>query len=271
MGLDFYDLSFMFFAYSILGWVVEVMYATVDDRMFLNRGMLFGTICPIYGIGVIGLVWMLFPFRHTLWLLFLVSVAATTLLELITGFILHRFFHQRWWDYRDERFNWKGYICLKFSLAWGAVGVAVVTLFQPLFLRGLMLIPREAGVIILTAFYLYFIADIAATALSLIKSRFLVRFQTYTAYRLLFVSDTVGERIFSSFFAVIAFGDRSVRILEGLVDEFARTSKFKRRHKRRSLRTKRVLFSYRAHAWKERTQRLARRFIRDKDGEEDIL
>jgi len=33
-------------------------------------------------------------------------------------------FHASWWDYSDVPFNLGGYICLKFSLAWGVAVVA---------------------------------------------------------------------------------------------------------------------------------------------------
>ncbi|MFQ8832223.1 MAG: putative ABC transporter permease [Ruthenibacterium lactatiformans] len=40
-------------------------------------------------------------------------------------------FHTSWWDYSDVPFNLGGYICLKFSLAWGVAVVAVMKGVQP--------------------------------------------------------------------------------------------------------------------------------------------
>ena len=58
----------------------------------------------VYGFGVVIVLWVLEPLRGNLLLLFLGSVALTSLLEWLTGFVLERLFHQRWWDYSQEPF-----------------------------------------------------------------------------------------------------------------------------------------------------------------------
>ena len=65
------------------------------------------------------MVLCLTPLMENTLLLFLGSVLLTSLLELGVGFALEKLFHQRWWDYTNEPFNLGGYICLRFSLAWG--------------------------------------------------------------------------------------------------------------------------------------------------------
>lgn len=49
----FYDLLFYFAIYSFAGWCGEVVFATVRHGKFVNRGMLHGAYCPIYGFGLI--------------------------------------------------------------------------------------------------------------------------------------------------------------------------------------------------------------------------
>lgn len=44
-------LILMFFLFSFTGWVWEVACHLVEDRMFINRGVLFGPWLPIYGAG----------------------------------------------------------------------------------------------------------------------------------------------------------------------------------------------------------------------------
>ncbi|NLK23140.1 MAG: hypothetical protein GX309_03925, partial [Clostridiales bacterium] len=48
-----YEIIWMFFLYSFLGWCSEEVYAAWAYRKFTNRGFFNGTWCPIYGIGVI--------------------------------------------------------------------------------------------------------------------------------------------------------------------------------------------------------------------------
>ena len=120
-----YRFLWIFFIYAFLGWCTEVSYAALVSGRFVNRGFLNGPVCPIYGLGVVLVMACLEPFRDNLLLLFVCSVLLTSLLEWITGFVLEKLFHQRWWDYSNEPFNLGGYVCLRFSIAWGLACVFV--------------------------------------------------------------------------------------------------------------------------------------------------
>ena len=74
------------------------------------------------------------------------------LLEWLTGFVLERLFHQRWWDYSQEPFNLNGYICLRFSIAWGLACLFVVKLVHPSVLWCIRTIPHPVGVGLLILF-----------------------------------------------------------------------------------------------------------------------
>ena len=72
----------LFLIYSFFGWCVEVMYFAFEKGQFVNRGYLAGPVCPIYGFGVLGVLALLMPIKGSLAVLFLGSVAITTLLSL---------------------------------------------------------------------------------------------------------------------------------------------------------------------------------------------
>ena len=120
-----------FLIYAFLGWCLEVTYQAVEYGVFINRGFLGGPYCPIYGVGVIVVTLALYPLRETIILLYVGSVVLTSSLEFVTGFILEKIFHQHWWDYSDDKFNVKGYICLKFSLLWGVACLVTVRIIHP--------------------------------------------------------------------------------------------------------------------------------------------
>ena len=120
-----------FFIYAFLGWCVEVVFHTITTGRWVNRGFLNGPVCPIYGVGMVLVLLALWPLRHNLFVLFLGSVVLTSTLELITGWVLKTLFHTTWWDYSDEPFQLGGYICLRFSLAWGVGGVFMVRIIHP--------------------------------------------------------------------------------------------------------------------------------------------
>lgn len=86
----FYNLLFYFAIYSFAGWCGEVVFATVRHGKFVNRGMLHGAYCPIYGFGLITVIVCLTPIKDSWLLLFAGSAVLTTVLEFITGFVLDK-------------------------------------------------------------------------------------------------------------------------------------------------------------------------------------
>ena len=158
-----YRLLWFFFFYAFLGWCTEVCYAATVTGKFVNRGFLNGPWCPVYGFGVVIVLTCLEPLQGNLPLLFLGSVALTSALEWLTGFLLEKLFHQRWWDYSNEPFNLGGYICLRFSLAWGLACLFVVELLHPTVLWLIRLIPHTLGVVLLGLLMAALLVDLAAT------------------------------------------------------------------------------------------------------------
>ena len=88
----------MFFVYAFMGWCAEVAFAACKTGKFVNRGFLNGPVCPIYGFGLVAVILALTPLEDRLFLLFIASMAVTTVLELITGWVLEKAFHMKWWD-----------------------------------------------------------------------------------------------------------------------------------------------------------------------------
>ena len=119
MRIDILNILVSFSFFSILGWMLEVSYRSLRDKRFVNPGLLKGPYLILYGTGALILMGA-FPLLQESHLITkaLAYCAITTGLELISGFIAQYFFHVRLWDYSDQRFHYKGYICLKFSIYW---------------------------------------------------------------------------------------------------------------------------------------------------------
>ena len=126
--MTYYDILFSFFIYGFLGWCSEVAFAAFKQHSFVNRGFLNGPICPIYGIGVTVVVASLQPYVGNLILLYITSTILVTFLEWLTGFLLEKMFHHRWWDYSEMPLNIGGYVCPLFSAIWGIACVLIVKL-----------------------------------------------------------------------------------------------------------------------------------------------
>ena len=163
MTMEFYRYICYFFIYAFFGWCVEVCFAAFKHGTFVNRGFLNGPVCPIYGVGVCIVVLILSPLKHNFLLLFLGSVLLTSALEWLTGFVLEKVFHQKWWDYSDKKHNYKGYICLEISILWGLGCVLMVNVAQPLIERVVAYIPYTFGNIMIVVIFLIIISDLIAS------------------------------------------------------------------------------------------------------------
>ncbi len=187
-----------FVIYAFFGWCLEVVYQAVEHGRFINRGFLNGPYCPIYGFGVITVIIALYPLRDNVLILYAGSVILTTAIELITGFVLEKVFHQHWWDYSGERFNFKGYICLKFSLLWGVACLVTIRIIQPPIDAFVNRLPEKLGIVLLIVFYTGFVSDFIITVMAImhIKKRILLLESISGEMRK--ISDATGVRIFDT-------------------------------------------------------------------------
>lgn len=119
---------FIFAIFSVVGWFLEVAYRSYHNKKFINPGFLSGCAIPLYGFGavIINLLCSLVTNinnSHKIILISIVSILLLTLLEFITGRVMIDLFNVKLWDYSNEKLNYKGIICLKFSLAWGILSI----------------------------------------------------------------------------------------------------------------------------------------------------
>ena len=120
-----------FFIYAFLGWVMEVIYALFIHGHFVNRGFLFGPICPIYGFGAIILIITTKKLYKRPVLKFIIATVSFSVFEYLVSLILVMLFGLRWWDYSDAMFNIQGRVSLLYSVFWGIIGVVVLEKLHP--------------------------------------------------------------------------------------------------------------------------------------------
>lgn len=194
-GFDLPGWMMLFFMYAFLGWCAEVAFAACCEGRFVNRGFLNGPICPIYGFGVVGVALLLEPVSDDLLLLFLGSMLVTTAIEFLTGFVLEKIFHAKWWDYTDRKLNIMGYVCLEFSLMWGVACMVVVRLIHPLLCGLVRLMPYVLTVALDCVFSAIMAADIAATLVAIRNLNARLSRLTELAAEIHGVSDGIGLAI----------------------------------------------------------------------------
>ena len=142
MELNFYTLSILYLVYSFLGWVGETVVATIKGHRFANRGVASGPFCFIYGFTAVLLAVAFADLRSQPLVLFLGCMIDATVVEWLTAKLLERQHRRRWWDYSGKKFNLDGYVCLQYSLLWGALGTVTVLWTNGLLFRLAQLLPQ---------------------------------------------------------------------------------------------------------------------------------
>ena len=193
-----YEGLLYFFIYGILGWCAEVAFAAVKERRFVNRGFLNGPICPIYGVGVVMVVVFLEPFEDQWLLLYLASAVLVTLIEGMTGYVLDKLFHHKWWDYSELPLNIGGYVCLLFSVVWGVACVVIVKAVHPLVGDLWALIPLGAGILILSVLSAALAADLTVTVGGILRWNRQLDAMEKIAADLRELSGKMGENIYEN-------------------------------------------------------------------------
>ncbi len=178
-GMTLYQILWYFLIYSFAGWCVEVVFHAMKAHRLVNRGFLNGPVCPVYGFGVV----LVFAAVHlivdrsggtlqdvSIIMLYPIGVLLTTAVELLGGFMLDKAFHARWWNYSSEKYNFRGYICLKFSLIWGLGVVFLVKFAHPFIDRAtVMILPYAVGIWIILVLIISYFADFVVSVLIMLK------------------------------------------------------------------------------------------------------
>lgn len=158
-----YQLLWLFFIYSIAGWVTEVFLKFLEYKRFINRGFLIGPYCPIYGAGAVLITVggkLLSPVDRTWAMSFLIAFVLCGLLEYLTSYILEKYFHARWWDYTERPMNLHGRVWIGNLILFGIGGVFILNVFNPRLLALAERFDPRLFAAILTAVSILFVADV---------------------------------------------------------------------------------------------------------------
>ncbi len=164
-----FQLVCLFYLYSFFGWCLEVVYAAIGRKEFVNRGLLNGMLCPVYGVSMVFMLVFMDSLREEWFYLFLGCMVVGTVTELLTGLLLEKVFHLRLWNYSGKKFQAGGYICLAAAMVWGGLGILVIKFINPLLMAVLENIPYLPGLVGLVLLSLILIVDAAMTIGALLK------------------------------------------------------------------------------------------------------
>ena len=170
----------LFLLYSCMGWIYESTFRTIKDRQWVNRGFLYGPVCPIYGVGAVtvSLLW------HGLngigaaapwWQLLLVSILGSAVLEYATSWGLEKLFHAVWWDYSNLPLNIHGRVSLFTSIGFGLAGLLIVYVLAPRVETLADLLPSPAAELLALVLMAVLASDLTLTVSALSNFRRVVK------------------------------------------------------------------------------------------------
>ena len=127
------DFLYNFFIYGFIGWIIENIFSYYIHGHFQKDGFLKGPFKPMYAIAM-ALIVELYNALPNIIFLIIISFIIPTAVEYITGVLMRRFFHKNYWDYSQEKYNYEGIICLRFSLIWVILSIIAVKIIHPYFI-----------------------------------------------------------------------------------------------------------------------------------------
>ena len=163
-----------FMVYSVIGWLYEVFLEYfVFGNGFVNRGVLFGPYCPVYGVGTLAFIFCVYPLLRNkdkktklllLPVIFLLCMGIATLIELITSYILEALIGSwPWQTYAEYKYNFQARIALSTSIRFGLGGCLFLYLIQPWLEKLVKKIGDKKVKIIASIIYALFAIDFITT------------------------------------------------------------------------------------------------------------
>lgn len=185
MEYNLYTLFLIFFIYSILGYIIESTFVSINRKeAVFSRGFLIGPYLPIFGFGGLFMTLTIEKYSNDLFALFIMSMVSCLILEYVSSYILEKLFKLRWWDYSEKRFNLNGRICLEIGLMFGVAGIISIKFINPIIKKLFTIIPDKILIILAIIFALVIIIDFIISTKTVIK--FKDNFARYT-------KDSTGE------------------------------------------------------------------------------
>ena len=160
MLYNYLYLFLLFLIYAFLGWIVEILDIIIIDRKVVNRGFLIGPVCPIYGVGVLLMIFLLKRFIDTPLALFVLATTIFMTLEYITSYLMEKLFNARWWDYSNYKYNLNGRICLETTIPFGLGGMFVMYIINPFITNLLSKVNHQVIIIVGIILLVIFLIDV---------------------------------------------------------------------------------------------------------------
>jgi uncharacterized membrane protein len=146
---------------AFVGWIIETTYRSFNENKFVNAGFLSGPFLPIYGFGAVIITSINIEVQKFPSILsWIITLLSPTFLEYFGSWIMEKIFKLKLWDYKNERLNINGRICLKFSVIWAFFAVIHILIIQPRIFKRIMILGPYYSHFIAGGLVSYFMLDL---------------------------------------------------------------------------------------------------------------
>ena len=157
----------LFFTFAFIGWLWEVLLYVYKDGIFINRGVLHGPWLPIYGVGGVVILFLLFlpkKFKKIMdnpILTFFIVVLLCGIIEFSTSWYLEYSQGLRWWDYTGNFLNLNGRICFEGLAFFGIGGCLCLYIVAPHMQSIISKMKPKFRIVLCVILVLIFLVDVA--------------------------------------------------------------------------------------------------------------
>ena len=171
MTYTWYQMTFFFLVYSLLGWAAEVSFYAVTKRRFYNRGFLTLPFLPSYGVSACLMLLLLPTLEESYVLSFLMTLILTSVVDSISYHLVRRTSPHVEWKDRSRLLggSLKGF---GISLAIAAIFYFCYLVLHPLLLAAALLIPAPVLEIVAAVFLVLMVLDFVAVLIAMRKGSY---------------------------------------------------------------------------------------------------
>ncbi|ELC8443127.1 putative ABC transporter permease [Clostridium perfringens] len=166
--INIYKLIWIFTIGSILGYCVEMLWCYIRNGHFESRkGLIYGPISPVYGIGGIVLTLLLYRFvNYNGIIIFFITAIIGGIFEYLCSWVQEKAFGSVSWDYDSKNLSINGRTSVEYSVFWGILGVFFLRDIYPLFDKFMGYFSDGTIKILTIIFLVFLIPDIIISALA---------------------------------------------------------------------------------------------------------
>ena len=147
------------------GWFYEFIFYWMNSgfQTFYWRGANYLPWINIYAYGAFLIIFLTYRFRKKPWLVLLISMISTGILEYCTGYVIYgKLGWIKCWDYNQEILNFGnigGYVCLRSVTIFGICGLLLIYLILPILIKIVKKVNIKTMLIISSILFALFLGD----------------------------------------------------------------------------------------------------------------